>query len=239
MIADVTLMRPDGLLPLVHLPDVATALVYRRTGPRDGELRVVGPRSRASYHPGKTLPMCIRVRLRPGVARSMFGVPVSELRDRAVPLTELWGDRAARLEHRLNRLSGTDSVLRRIEDALLAGPHHDADLRDPLLREAVESLSSTGDRVAALARRLSVSERHLRDLFTDRVGLAPKRFTRIQRVRTVLAGAGSAKWAGLAVDSGYYDQSHMAADFHELMGCRQLPFAQATFPLRRRAPGDV
>jgi hypothetical protein len=26
-IADVTLMRPDGALPLVHLPDTATALV--------------------------------------------------------------------------------------------------------------------------------------------------------------------------------------------------------------------
>ncbi|MET7320154.1 helix-turn-helix domain-containing protein [Streptomyces sp. NPDC005549] len=229
-IADVTLMRPDGLLPLVHLPDVATALVYRRTGPRDGDLRVVGPRSRASYHPGKELPMCIRVRLRPGVARSVFGVPVRELRDQAVPLTELWGDRAARLERRLNELSGTDSVLRGIEDAVLKGLHHDADPRDPLLREAVQSLSTTGDRVAALAQRLSVSERHLRDLFTDRVGLTPKRFTRIQRVRTVLARAGAAKWAGLAVDTGYYDQSHMAADFHALMGVSPTAFRAGHLP---------
>jgi AraC-like DNA-binding protein len=228
-IADVTLMRPDGLLPLVHLPDVATALVYRRTGPQGGDLRVVGPRSRASYHPGKELPMCIRVRLRAGVARSVFGVPVSELRDQAVPLTELWGDRAARLERRLNELSGTGSVLRGIEAALLACLHQAADPRDPLLREAVESLSTTGDRVAALAR-LSVSERHLRDLFTDRVGLAPKRFTRIQRVRTVLAGAGSAKWAGLAVDTGYYDQSHMAADFHALMGVPPTAFRAGHLP---------
>ncbi|MYR55735.1 helix-turn-helix domain-containing protein [Streptomyces sp. SID625] len=229
-IADVTLMRPDRLRPLVHLPDVTTALVYRRTGPRDGDLHVIGPRSRASYHPGKEVPICVRARLRPGVARPVFGVPVSELRDQAVPLTELWGARAARLEHRLNALTGTDSVLRGIEDALRECLQGDADPRGPLLREAVESLSTTGERVTALARRLSVSERHLRDLFTDRVGLAPKRFARIQRVRTVLAGAGSARWAGLAIDTGYYDQSHMAADFHTLMGVSPTAFSAGRLP---------
>ncbi|MEU3528114.1 helix-turn-helix domain-containing protein [Streptomyces sp. NPDC038707] len=229
-IADVTLIRPDGLLPLVHLPDVTTALVYRRTAPRDGDLHVVGPRSRASYHPGKELPMCVRARLRPGVARSVFGVPVGELRDRAVPLTELWGARAARLAHRLNELSDAGSVLRGIGEALLACLRDDADPRGPLLREAVESLSGTGERVAALARRLSVSERHLRDLFTDRVGLAPKRFARIQRVRSVLARAGTAQWAGLAADTGYYDQSHLAADFHTLMGVSPTAFHAGRLP---------
>jgi methylphosphotriester-DNA--protein-cysteine methyltransferase len=145
-----------------------------------------------------------------------------------VPLTDLWGDRAARLEHRLNELTGPEPVLRGIEDALLESLHDSANARDLLLREAVESLSTTGERVGALARRLSVSERHLRDLFTDRVGLSPKRFARIQRVRTVLAGTGSAEWAGLASDTGYYDQSHMTADFRTLMGGSPASF---------RAPG--
>lgn len=229
-IADVTLMRPDGARPIVHLPDAATALVYRRTGARDGDLRVVGPRSRASYNPGKDLPMCVRARLRPGAARPLLGVPAGELRDRAVPLTDLWGDRAARLEARLNELTGPDAILRAVEHALLDGLRDGADARDLLLREAVASLSTTGERVAALARRLSVSERHLRDLFTDRVGLPPKRFARIQRVRTVLARAGSAQWAGLASDTGYYDQSHMTADFHALMGVSPAAFRAGRLP---------
>ncbi|MGI5324109.1 helix-turn-helix domain-containing protein [Actinomadura nitritigenes] len=233
-IADVTLMRPDGARPIVHLPDAATALVYRRTGAGDGDLRVIGPRSRASYNPGKDLPMCVRARLRPGAARPLLGVAAGELRDRAVPLTDLWGGRAARLEDRLNELTGPDAILRAIERALLDGLHDGlrdgADARDQLLREAVESLSTTGERVAALARRLAVSERHLRDLFTDRVGLPPKRFARIQRVRTVLARAGSAQWAGLASDTGYYDQSHMTADFHALMGVSPAAFSAGRLP---------
>lgn len=228
-VADVTLLRRGGAPPLVHPPDTATALVYRRTGNQDGDLRVIGPRSRASYHPGKELRICVRVRLRPGAARPAFGVPVSELRDQAVPLTDLWGDRAVRLEDRLNQLTDTAPILRAIESALLESVR-DMDARDPLLRAALESLSATRERVAVLARRLSVSERHLRDLFTDRVGLSPKRFARIQRVRTVLARAGSAEWARLASDTGYYDQSHMTADFHTLMGVSPAAFRAGRLP---------
>ena len=229
-IADMALIRPDGAVPTVHLPDAATALVYRRTGVQDGDLRVIGPRTRAAYNPGKDLPMCVRARLRPGTARQAFGVPVSELRDRAVPLTDLWGDRAARLERRLNELTGPDPVRRGIEDALLESLRDGGDARDPLLRAAAEALSTTGERVAALARRLAVSERQLRELFTDRVGLSPKRFARIQRVRAVLDRAGSAPWAALASDTGYYDQSHMTADFHTLMGVSPAAFRDGRLP---------
>lgn len=228
-VADATWVRSGAGVPLVHLPDAATALVYRRTGPRDAGLRVVGPRGRASYHPGKELPMCVRIRLRPGAARSAFGVPVSELRDRAVPLTDLWGARAARLEQRLSELDDSESVLRAMEGALLGGLTNDVDSRDAVLRQAIASLSG-GEQVAALARRLSVSERRLRDLFTDRVGLPPKRFARIQRIRAVVVRAGSAGWAGLASDAGYYDQSHLAADFQELIGVSPAAFVAGRLP---------
>jgi AraC-like DNA-binding protein len=231
-IDDVTVMRPDRTAPLVHLPDAATALVYRRTGAQEGDLCVIGPRSQASYYPGKDLPMCIRVRMRPGASRSVFGIPVSELRDRAVRLTDLWGERAARLEDRLNELTDPDVILRGIEDALLKTVRSNADSRDLLLREAVEALSTAGKGVGVLARRLSISERHLRDLFTDRVGLSPKHFARIQRVRKVVARAGSTEWAGLALDTGYYDQSHMTADFHTLMGVSPAAFRAGRLPAR-------
>lgn len=230
-IADVTLMRPDSDGPVVHLPDTATALIYRRTSARTGDLLAVGPRTQAAYFPGKDLPMCIRTRLRPGTARRVFGVPVSELRDQAVPLTALWGERATRLEDRLNELTAPYPILRNIERALLEALDDGADSGDVVLRHAAEALSTTGERFAATARRLWVSERHLRDLFTDRVGLPPKHFARIQRVRTVLARAGgTTKWARVASDAGYYDQSHMTADFHALMGVSPGAFRAGRLP---------
>ncbi|ACU73015.1 transcriptional regulator, AraC family [Catenulispora acidiphila DSM 44928] len=235
-IADVTLMRPDSALPLVHLPDASTTLVYRRTGTHDGDLIAVGPRSQAAYFPGKELPLCIRARMRPGTARQLLGVPVNELRDQSVPLTDLWGERATRLQDRLNELTSPDPILRGIENALLETAENAenvknaADSRDLVLGQALEALSTTTEHFAALARRLWVSERHLRDLFTDRVGLSPKHFARIQRVRTVLDRAGSTKWAQIASDTGYYDQSHMTADFHTLMGVSPAAFRAGRLP---------
>lgn len=57
--------------------------------------------------------------------------------------------------------------------------------------------------VATTARRPHVSERHLRNLVVDGVGLSPQHVARINWVRTVLAHAR----ARLASDAGYYNQS--------------------------------
>jgi methylphosphotriester-DNA--protein-cysteine methyltransferase len=58
----------------------------------------------------------------------------------------------------------------------------------------------------------------LRNLFAEGVGLSPKHYARIDRVRTVLNRAGSVAWAELAAATGYYDQAHMTSDFRTLMG---------------------
>lgn len=230
-VADVTLMRPDHNRPLMHLPDTATALVYRRIGAGEGDICVIGPRSHASYHQGKALALCIRVRLRAGTAGSVLGVPIDALRDDAMPLAGLWGDRAVRLESRLNELTDPGLMLRRFQDALQENASDDDVLpRHRIVHETVAALSTTGERFGALARRLSVSERRLRDLFTEQVGLSPKRFARIERVRKVLAGAEATDWAQLASDAGYYDQSHMTADFHTLMGTSPAAFRAGRLP---------
>ncbi|WP_426537585.1 helix-turn-helix domain-containing protein [Streptomyces sp. UG1] len=92
-----------------------------------------------------------------------------------------------------------------------------------------------------MARDLAISERQLRSLFADGVGVSPKHFARINRVRTVLEQATTVSWAELAATTGYYDQSHMTADFRTLMGVPprsfftgRLPDAQPCRPFARR-----
>ncbi|MGW5771876.1 helix-turn-helix domain-containing protein [Streptomyces longwoodensis] len=94
--------------------------------------------------------------------------------------------------------------------------------RAGLLRAGVAALSVRPGlppaRVADVARELAVGERQLRNLFTDGVGVSPRHFARIDRVRHVLTHAPTSPWGELAAASGYYDQSHMTADFRTLMG---------------------
>ncbi|MFF0244737.1 helix-turn-helix domain-containing protein [Streptosporangium sandarakinum] len=223
---------------LTHPPEASTALVFRVLDDRHGDLMVVGPRTHARYHRGKHVPFGIRLRIRLSRASLLLGVPVGELVDQAVPLRDLWGAPGDRLAHELAGL-GSDhmSVLKRIEAEFLAriSLATPGDLsRSDLVQAAIAGLStSTGARpepVPAIARRLGISERHLRDLFNGAVGVSPKRFARIDRLRTVLARARNGSWARLAVEAGYYDQSHLTGEFREAMGVPPGSFVTGHLP---------
>lgn len=222
--------------PLVHVPDADTSLIFRTTSAGHSGLLVIGPRTRASYHVGKDIPVCVRLRLRPGAARPLLGVPVSEVADQVVPLEELWGAPADRLKATLRQADGdTGLILERLAAALPARSRPDR-ARGELVQAAVRALRGrTGKRrepLPAIAHHLAVSERHLRTLFADAVGVPPKRFERIERVRDVLAlaRANGPHWADLAASAGYYDQSHMTAEFRTLMGVTPAAFFNGRLP---------
>lgn len=238
-IAEVDVLTSDtNQQPLVRLPDAATVLLFRTTAEHRSDLVVLGPRTRASYHMGKLLPFCVRLRIRPGRARALLGLSISELVDRAVPLGALWGESADHLARELVDL-GHDSglVLKHIETRLLdhLAAQAPRDLwRSDLLHSATQAMSARGpsqpEPLRAIAGHLSISERHLRNLFAGEVGLSPKRFARIDRLRSVLADAGRRQWAQLANDTGYYDQAHMIAEFRAMMGVPPGAFVAGRLP---------
>jgi len=103
-----------------------------------------------------------------------------------------------------------------------------------LALRAIAELEASGGalRVEALAESLGVSRQYLAAQFRDHVGLSPKMFARICRFRSARAAALAATraaksggrgqpghdWASLALDSGYFDQSHLIRDFHDFAG---------------------
>lgn len=191
-------------------PDPATALVFCS---RSEEAYVLGPRTRGRYFDGVDAHR-LRVRLRPGMARAVLGVGVRELVDQVVPLRELWGvsvGRPSDLRAALaSRLSSLD-------------PRHDA-----VVASAAVLVPSVG--VAGAASRLTVSERHLRTLFTEAVGLPPKQYAKVERVRRAVATGGTGGWTRVATELGYYDQSHLHAEFRATMGVPPGAFAAGRYP---------
>jgi AraC-like DNA-binding protein len=213
-------------------PDVATTLVLRSLPGADPELVVMGPRTQALYYLGKPGPSCVKVRLQPGRARLLLGRSVRDLVDQVVPLSDLWGAPGQQLARHW-----ADPA--RFAEALVAGvSSRPADFsHSELVREAA-TLLSTSD-IQDSAKRLHVSERHLRNLFTEGVGVPPKRFARINRVRTVLAHARTRPWSELAIEAGYYDHSHMTAEFRSIMGVPPSAFLRGELPPTTRCgPGN-
>lgn len=219
----------EGDRTFVHVPEVATNLVFRTTEDRRSDLIVVGPRTRGSYHPGRSATVCIRLRLRPGRTHRLLGVPVHELVNRATPIAHLWGPAGRRLQDRLADAEDPAAVL---TQAIATRPGAATD--DPrLLTAAMRALSPGADeagRLTEVADRLGISERHLRTIFTREVGLSPKHFARIARLRHVLAQAGTRQWSHLADDAGFFDQSHMITDFRTLMGVSPAAFLAGRLP---------
>ncbi|MBO2445866.1 AraC family transcriptional regulator [Actinomadura barringtoniae] len=211
---------------IVHMPDTATALVFR-----DGELVVVGPRTRAAYFAGKELEVCVKARLRPGVAGAVLDMPVRELVDGTIPLSALWGDAATDLERRLVRLGrDCESIRECLEESLAARlrPTDHARLARTAV-SAVSALSGPG-RLPELARSLAVSERQLRYVVTENVGVPPKAVARITRLRSALGARRHMDLAQLAATNGYYDQSHMTAEFRSMMGVPPGAFFAGRLP---------
>ena len=213
----------------VHVPEVATNLVFRTTADRRSDLIVVGPRTRGSYHPARATPVCIRLRLRPGRTRRLLGVPVQELVNRAVPITHLWGATGRRLQ---DRLADAEDPVALLTQAITT-PAADAADEPRLLTAAMQALSPGAGhpgRLSTVAGHLGISERHLRTIFTREIGLSPKHFARIARLRHVLARAGTEQWATVADDAGFFDQSHMITDFRTLMGVSPAAFLAGDLP---------
>ncbi|MCX5249971.1 MULTISPECIES: AraC family transcriptional regulator [unclassified Streptomyces] len=220
--------------PFVHLPEAAAKVVVRTGENGNRSTLVIGPRARASYHRGKRRASCVELRLAPGTVRPLLGIPAVDLLGRAMRLADLPGPGARRLADELRRLE-PEEALAHLADVLperLAAATDRS--RTELLRAGVDAMSvrrgHVPGAVGAVARELAVSERQLRNLFAEGVGLSPKHYARIDRVRSVLDQAATQSWAELAATTGYYDQSHMTTDFRTLMGVPPRSYFSGRLP---------
>jgi AraC-like DNA-binding protein len=200
---------PDGCLDLMWI---------------GGELVVAGPDSVAAPSELTAGLEIAAVRFRPGAAPAVLGLPASELRDRRVPLAELWRG-AGRLER---RVSGATDRVAVLEDAVrrrLA----EAPPVDPVAAAVAGRLARGPAGIAGLADRAGLSERQLHRRCVAAFGYGAKTLDRVLRLQRFLAlgrdrpGTGL---AGLAADAGYADQAHLSRD------CRTLAAATPATLLR-------
>ena len=164
----------------------------------------------------------VTARLRLGAQQAVLGVPASEVAGRIVALEDLWGDAATRrLIDRLGaaraRSDAATIVEHAIADRVVAGRHDERSVR--FAHDAAERLATST--VSAVADDLGVSERHLRRVFREAVGVSPKAYAKLQRFHRALRVASDrrgASWATIAVAAGYYDQAHLIDDFRTIAG---------------------
>jgi AraC-like DNA-binding protein len=178
---------------------------------------------------------CIQVNFTPIGARLFFQLPLSELSNRSLGLDELYGDQAGRVVEALAEGGDWD---RRFDllDALIAERISRARSPRPEIQWAWGKLQATNGKleIGDLAEELGWSHRHLIVQFRDQLGTAPKRLGRVLRFqRTIerIRACDAPRWVELALDCGYFDQSHMIREFRELAGCTPEDFVRLQLPI--------
>ena len=185
-------------------------------------LRVVGPNTTAFLAPLRRGGSVVGVRLHPGAAPPLFGVPAPALRDARLPAAGLWGDAARRLEE---QVAAVETASERAHLLIAFLSNRAAAEPDPLVRAAAKRLETAP--VAVVAEELAVSERHLRRLVSAHVGYGPKLLARILRLRRALARVrDGAELAEVAYVAGYADQAHFSHDCSALAGVPPGRFLQ-------------
>lgn len=158
----------------------------------------------------------------PGGAAAFLPLPADRLRDEVVDLESLWGPSTACLRDALKE-AGRPADKFRIFEAVLTRQALRGLRRDPAMKHAIEKLSRAPrmGTLDAVARDLGLSHKQFIARFRAETGLTPKRFCRIHRFQEVLKRISSGElisWADLAIDCGYYDQSHFIQEFHGFSG---------------------
>jgi AraC-like DNA-binding protein len=162
----------------------------------------------------------IGVRFRPGGAFPFLPLPGGELEDLSVAPALVWGSDAAALHEQVLEASAPEARFRILERFLLERLRRES---HPAVKYAIDTIgrSEGATSVAQIVARTGLSARRFIATFRDEVGLAPKVFCRLARFRRaieVLRTANDVDWADLALDCGYFDQSHFIHDFRAFAG---------------------
>jgi AraC-like DNA-binding protein len=188
-----------------------------------GHAVVGGVRSRYFVRDTAQPSISLGVQFRAGGAAAFLGMPADELSHRHTRLEELWGKRS--VSELRERLLAASSPTERI--ACFMAELAERSTRSRAIHPAIACALAELNRPCSPAavdkawRASGFSRRHFIELFRREVGLTPKVYARIRRFQGVLDQARRPTrpaWTRLALDHGFFDQSHLVREFQAFAG---------------------
>ena len=161
--------------------------------------------------------------------RALFGIPARLISDYADHADSVLGAALREWEDRL--AAATVEQMPVVAEAFLLrelgrrSSIPDGGVAGKLVRSL--QVSHGGVPISQIGARHGLSVRRIERTFLEHVGLTPKVFGRLARLKRALALGEMATvpdWADIATLSGYFDQAHMIREFRTLNGATPLQF---------------
>lgn len=208
---------------------------------------IVGARSVYEIVDTSDMADLIGIVFRPGGFAPFAHDAVDLLSNRSVPLDDVWGRSALTLREQLRETLAPEARLRCLEGYLLrtfaarlerATPPNHSMVEYALSRFSRAPLVSS---IRTVAQSTGWSERRFSQIFREQVGFSPKVWTRIQRFQRAVAQLHAGvdlPWAELALECGYYDQSHFANEFRAFSGIDATTYSARHTQWANHVPAD-
>lgn len=163
----------------------------------------------------------IGIRFNPRGARPFLKVAVSELTDRYAALEDVAVCPEPDMIERVCDAPSMEGRITLLEESLTRWSR-DLPGDDSWVGKSVDRILESNGLISIdeLSAGAGVSSRQLERQFNREVGVGPKVLCRILRFQRVFRAVDrdSSNWAAVAVDCGYYDQSHLIRDFQRFAG---------------------
>jgi AraC-like DNA-binding protein len=221
-------MPRHGVALILGFGDSMEVFTRKAEGPvRTLGAFVVGNQSGSSLTGVGGHQLGVQVELTPSGALAFFG-DVGDLNDAAIPLDEALGAGGTRLVGRLSETPSWEARLQLLDEFFGSD---DAPALSPevaWLRRQLET-SKGRARVEPLMDETGWSRRYVTARFRRQLGVAPKAYARLLRFEhasALLGGMSPGRTlADVAMEAGYYDQSHLTRDFVALAGMTPSAYA--------------
>ncbi len=197
---------------------------------------IVGARSVYEVVDSSDMADLIGIVFEPGGFPAFAGDAADAFTNRNIALDDVWGGHAKTLRDRLREAPTPEAKLICLEHFLLdrwmgrfmGRQFMGRQFKDRFSRNRVVDFALSRfvqepalSAVKDVAKETGWSERYFSQMFREAVGFTPKVWCRIQRFQRIvqqLHAGGDVPWVELALDCGYYDQSHFANEFRAFSG---------------------
>ena len=160
----------------------------------------------------------------PAGAMMFFDIPIKELYNRNIPLRYFLKDPIDKLEELLYEADTFDERVDLMNDFLFGLlEKNNKNFEYTRVEGAINKINCCNGNISIenLASEICLGRKQFERTFTEHIGSTPKQFLRTVRFQYVIHNKLSfpqLSLTELAYKSGYYDQSHMIADFKALTG---------------------
>jgi AraC-like DNA-binding protein len=183
----------------------------------------------------------VYVKLQPWTPYTLFRIPGWQFNDQAVGLETIASGLAFdQLKAGLLQNSLDDIPPATILDRFFLAVINPLEHQNPFLRFAVQQIHDSIGTISInrLTNQIHASRRYIEKLFTQQIGMSPKRYAQIIRVKKASMCLLDPRFKGnigaIAHSLDYYDQSHFLKDFKLVMN--QTPSAFMNTPLNFSEP---